>query len=86
MGEVMIILKVFPEEPGKEDSVVEKLKQLKTGRVVEVKKEPLAFGMFVIRAGIVIPDKEDGRMQAVEEEIMATEGVKEVEVEGTTLL
>jgi len=86
MGEVMIILKVFPEEPGKEDSVVEKLKQLKTGRVVEVKKEPLAFGMFVIRVGIVIPDKEDGRMQAVEEEIMATEGVKEVEVEGTTLL
>jgi len=86
MGEVMIILKVFPEEPGKEDSVVEKLKQLKTGRVVEVKKEPLAFGMFVIRVGIVIPDKEDGRMQAVEEEIMASEGVKEVEVEGTTLL
>ncbi len=86
MGEVMIILKVFPEEPGKEDSVVEKLKQLKTGRVVEVKKEPLAFGMFVIRAGIVIPDKEDGRMQALENEVKAIPSVNQVEVEGTTLL
>lgn len=86
MGEVMVVLKVFPEEPGKEDSVAEKLRHLKSGRVVEVKKEALAFGMFVVRAGIVIPDKEDGRMQAVEEEAKKIEGVKGVEVEGTTLL
>jgi len=86
MGEVMVIFKVLPEEPGKEDSIVEALKQVKSGRVVEVRKEPLAFGMFVVKAGIVIPDKEDGRMQALEDEIKAIPGVNQAEVEGTTLL
>ena len=86
MGEVMVIFKVFPEEPGKEDSVAEALKQVKGGRVVEVRKEPLAFGVFVVKAGIVIPDKEDGKMQALEDEIKAIPGVNQVEVEGTTLL
>ncbi len=86
MGEVMVIFKILPEEPGKEDSILQKLKHLKNCRVAEVKKEPLAFGMFVVKAGIIIPDKEDGRLQAVEEEIRAIKGVKEVEIEGTTLL
>ena len=86
MGEVMVIFRVFPEEPGKEDSVMEKLKAVKSGRVVEVRKEPLAFGMFIVKAGIVIPDKEDGKMQALEDEIKAIPGVNQVEVEGTTLL
>ena len=82
----MVIFKVFPEEPGKEDAVVEALKQVKSGRVVEVRKEPLAFGVFVVKAGIVIPDKEDGKMQALEEEVKAIPGVNQVEIEGTTLL
>ncbi len=82
----MVILKVLPEEPGKENSIKEALKQIKSGRVAEVRKEPLAFGMFVIKAGVVIPDKEAGKMQALEDEVKAIPGVKQVEVEGTTLL
>lgn len=82
----MVILKVFPEEPGKEDEIIEKLKAVKSGKVSEVKKEPLAFGMFVLIAGIVLANKEDGEMTALEEEVKAIEGVKDVSVEGTTLL
>ena len=86
MGDVMVIFKVFPDEPGAEDKVIEGLNGIKSARVAEIKKEPLAFGMFVVKAGFIIPDKEAGRMQALEDEVKAVGHVNEVEVIGTTLL
>jgi len=86
MGDVMVILKIFPAEPGIEDTIIEKLKAISTGKCADVKKDPLAFGMFVIRAGFIIPDKEDGKMPALEKEVAAIEGVNQVEVEGATLV
>ena len=86
MGDVMVILKIFPAEPGIEDAIIEKLKTVSSGKLADVKKDPLAFGMFVIRAGFIIPDKEDGRMPALEKEVRAIEGINEMEVEGATLV
>lgn len=85
MGQTMVILKVFPEAPGDEEEVVEALKGLKTGEVKDVQKEPLAFGMFVVRVGVLLPEKKEP-MNELQEEVKAIPKVKDVEVEGMTLL
>ncbi|MCX6802558.1 MAG: hypothetical protein NT067_05620 [Candidatus Diapherotrites archaeon] len=86
MGESMVILKIMPEEPGLEDKVIEQLKKLKAGKLQDSKKEPLAFGMFIIMAGIVIPNTKEGEVAALEAEVKAVKGVESVTVEGETLL
>jgi len=86
MSEVMVILKIFPTEPGKETEVEKGLRGIKTGKIAEIKKEPLAFGMYVVKVGIILPNKAEGEMTALEEEVKAIPGVNQVEVETTTLL
>ncbi|MFH1239967.1 MAG: elongation factor 1-beta family protein [Candidatus Diapherotrites archaeon] len=86
MGNALIIMKIYPEEL--EDSVkIEKsVKKIKNGEVKEVRLEPIAFGLELVKIAVVIPDKEDGAMSKLEDEIKALPGVRDVEVEGVTLL
>ncbi len=86
MGEVMVVLKVFPSEPGKEGEVERALKGLKTGEVAEIKKEPIAFGLFALKVGVVLANRKEGEMSSLEKEVKGIPGVNEVEVETTTLL
>ena len=86
MGEVMVVLKVSPEESGTEDTIMERIKMIKTGRIAEMRKEPFAYGMYQILVGIILENKEDGEMTALEEEIKAIQGVSGIQVTGTTLL
>ncbi|MFH1235056.1 MAG: hypothetical protein V1493_05600 [Candidatus Diapherotrites archaeon] len=86
MGESMVILKIMPEEPGLEDKVIEQLKKLKAGKLQDSKKEPLAFGMYIIMAGIVIPNIKEGEVALLEAEVKKIKGVESVTVEGETLL
>jgi len=83
---VMVVFKVFPESPEDSDKVEAGLKAVKTGVVQEVRKEPVAFGLSVFRIGVKIPDKTEGLMDKLEEEIRAIEGVSEVETESATLI
>ncbi len=86
MGDVLVILKIYPEGIDEIELVEKGVKGITAGEVKEVKREPIAFGMELIKAGIAIPDKEEGRMEKLEEALKALPGVKEVEVEGMTLL
>jgi translation elongation factor aEF-1 beta len=86
MGKAMVVFKIFPESPEAVDLVEKGVKEIKEGEVKDVRKEPLAFGMSIIRAGILIPDKEEGRMEKLEKAVKNIKGVKEVEVEGITLI
>lgn len=86
MGKAMVIFKIFPESPEAVDKVEKALRKITEGEVKDVRKEPLAFGMYIIRAGILIPDKEDGRMDKLEQAVKKIKGISEIEVEGVTLI
>lgn len=81
----MVIFKVFAD-PENLDSVCEKLKNVKEGVFRDLKREPIGFGIELIRVGYVIPDKTDGAMTALEDALAKLEGVNQVEVEVATLI
>jgi len=85
MGKVMVIFKVFCD-PENLDKVCEKLKAITAGAFRDLKREPIGFGIEVIRVGYVIPDKTDGAMGALEEAVNKVEGINQVEVEMATLI
>jgi len=88
LGKLLIIYRIYPEEPEDvkliEASLGDAVKGL--GELKDVKRQPIAFGLELIRAGIVVPDKEEGLTDKIEERIKALKGVNQIEVEGMTLL
>ncbi len=84
--EVLVVLKVYPEGPDEVEAADAGLKEVKAGTLKDSKREPLAFGLELIKAAFTIKDKQEGALEALLEEIKAVEGVKDVEVEATTLL
>ena len=81
----MVVLKVFPDAPGDEIEIEKALWKIKTGEVKDVQKEPLAFGMYIVKVGILLPEKQEP-MEELQEEIKAIPKVKDVEVDAMTLL
>ena len=86
MGNALVIMKIYPVELEDSVKIEELVKGITKGEVKEVKREPIAFGLELVKIAIVIPDKEDDALPNLEEEIKAIPGVKNVEVEGLTLL
>jgi translation elongation factor EF-1beta len=85
MGKVMVVFKVFAD-PEQLDSVDKALRALKEGDFKDLKREPIGFGIEIIRVGYVIPDKVDGAMNNLEEAVKKVPGVNNTEVEMTTLI
>ncbi len=81
----MVIFKVFAD-PENMDAVCERLKNIKEGAFRDLKREPIGFGIEIIRVGYVIPDKTDGAMGALETAVSKVEGAKNTEVEVATLI
>ena len=53
----MIVYKIYPEEGKDINELMEELQ--KNERVKSIKKEPIAFGLEVIKIGVVMDDKKD---------------------------
>ncbi|MCX6803423.1 MAG: elongation factor 1-beta [Candidatus Diapherotrites archaeon] len=85
MGKVMVIFKVFAN-PENLDAVCGRLKKITEGSFRDLKREPIGFGIELIRVGYVIPDKTDGAMTKLEEAVTKVEGANQVEVEMATLI
>jgi len=81
----MVVFKVF-SDPENLDSVSNALKEVKEGAFRDLKREPIGFGIEVIRVGYVIPDKTDGALPKLEEAIRKIPGINQVEVDMMTLL
>ena len=85
MGMAMVIFKVFCD-PENLDAVDKRLREVKEGSFRDLKREPIGFGIEVIRVGYVVPDKVDGAMTKLEDAVKKVEGVNEAEVEMATLI
>jgi translation elongation factor aEF-1 beta len=86
MGDVLVIVRIYPEDIDAIEKVESGLKTFRGGELKDMRREPIAFGMSLIKAGIVVPDKTEGVMDKLETELKKLPGVNEVEVEGATLI
>lgn len=85
MGNAMVVFKVF-SDPEHLDNVSNALKEIKEGTFRDLKREPIGFGIEIIRVGYIIPDKTDGALPQLEEAIRKIPGINEVEVDMMTLI
>ncbi|MFA6269000.1 MAG: hypothetical protein WCW13_07020 [archaeon] len=85
MGMAMVVFKVFTD-PENLDKTEKGLREIKEGQFRDLKREPIGFGIEVIRVGYLIPDKVDGAMTALEDAVKKVDGVKEAEVDMLTLI
>lgn len=88
MGKAMVIFKVSPD-PEKIDSVEAAVKEVSVNdaKLQDMKREPIGFGIEVIKVGFIVPDKTDGIIPEIEKQLNAIDGLSlEVEMEGATLI
>ncbi len=86
MGKILVIYKINAKDLDKLDETVKAVKGIKNGEVKDVKREPIGFGVEVIKAAILIPEKDDAILNKVTEEINSLKLVEDAEVELMTLL
>jgi elongation factor 1-beta len=85
MGNALVIFKISAD-PENISAVEAKLKDVTVGKFQESRREPIGFGIEIIKVGYVVPDKTDGVMPALEEAVKSIEGINEAEVETVTLI
>ena len=86
MGKVLVIAKLFPQDSESIEKIENSLRNIKSGELQEIKREPIAFGLSAVKVAITIPDKADNAMENLEKELSNIDGVNQVEIEGVTLV
>lgn len=81
MGNVSVIVKVYPEDPGKIDELKDRISKAMDPR--DIKVEDVGFGVKLLRVMVIVPDTEGG---SIEDRIKALPGVSEVQVEDVSLV
>jgi len=88
MGKAMVIFKVSPNPENIEEvEAAIRAIQVENVKFQDLKREPIGFGIEIIKVGYIVPDKTDGIIPAIEEALNKIEGLsQEVEMEGATLI
>ena len=86
MGKMLVIFKLYAEENGQLEGILEEAKALKSAEFKDAKREPIAFGLECLKVGFLIPDKVEGVLEKLEADLKAIPNVTEVEQAGMTLL
>lgn len=87
MGDVLIVFKIYPNEPEDLEKIKENVGRVlpRKAELVEVREEPIGFGFSALLVGVKVPD-EGGIQEEVEKALSSLEGVDTVEVERATLI
>ena len=83
MGMAMAVYKIYPEDGKNLDELIEALN--KHEKIKSIKKEPIAFGLEVLKIGVLMDDKKDNP-EEIEQEIKKIPGIKIMECEDVTLI
>jgi translation elongation factor EF-1beta len=83
MGKVLALYRIYPEEGYDLDKLVAEFKKIE--RVKAVQREPVAFGLVILKVGVMFDDKTDTPSK-FEEYMENMEGVKQVENIDVTLI
>ena len=84
MGKALALYKIYPEENYNLDTIMDDLKKFE--KVKYLQKEPIAYGIVLLKVGILFDDKLDNP-EKLENEIKETvKGIKEMECDDVTLI
>jgi translation elongation factor EF-1beta len=88
MGDVLTVYKIYPEEVEDSDRIVDALKSNvpEEFKLNSVELEPIAFGLKIVKASFIFPDKIGGLLEKLEEFLKSVPGVNEIEPASTTLI
>lgn len=86
MGKTFVIFKVNPKDMEQLDVCEKELRACVNGQCKDVQRAPIGFGVVVLKAGFLIPEKQDDALDLLTSEIKALPSVEDVEVEGMTLV
>ncbi|MEK6941976.1 MAG: hypothetical protein AABW85_03910, partial [archaeon] len=82
---MFVIVKINATDMEKLDELETAIKKIKNGQVKDIKREALGFGVEIIKAGIIINEKEEGALEKLKNEIDKIKLVETAEIEGMTL-
>ena len=82
----LLIIRINAKDMERLDETMTAVKGIKAGAVKDVRRDPIGFGVEVIKAGILIDSKDEKAIDAVMMEISGLPEVEDAEVEGMTLL
>ena len=86
MGKTFVIFKVNPKDLENVEATETALRSVKHGECKDIQRVDVGFGIIVLKAGYMIPEKKDDAIELLTKEIESLPSVESVEVEGMTLL
>ncbi|MDP2667024.1 MAG: hypothetical protein Q8P05_06000 [Candidatus Diapherotrites archaeon] len=86
MGKTFVIYKVNPKDLEQLEVTEKELKAVANGDFKDVQRVEVGFGIIVLKVGYLIPEKQDGALEALTKEIESLPSVENAEVEGMTLV
>ena len=88
LGKMLVIFKLYAEENEQLDEILASVKKLSSGQIEfkDGKREPIAFGLECLKLGFLLPDKVEGILEKLEENLRKIQNVTEVEQAGMTLI
>ncbi|MBU0636129.1 hypothetical protein KKE06_03830 [Candidatus Micrarchaeota archaeon] len=86
MGKTLVLYKISISDMEQLETVLHTIKEISTGEVKDVQKEPIGFGIEIIKAAILIPEKQDEVLDAVTQALKQIPNVENVEVIGMNLV
>lgn len=86
MGKTFIIFKVNAKDMENLEATEKELRACKNGECKDVQRVPIGFGVVVLKAGYLIPEKKDDAIELLTKEIETLPSVDSAEVEGMTLV
>jgi len=81
-----IIYKVTPKDMEKLNETEAEIKGIKTGKVKDIKREEIGFGIVILKVGVLVNEKEENAMEKATQELENLPLLDRVEQESMTLL